>query len=176
MPSNPLFYPQGLLSLLDNLQVPYQLHHHEPVFTVEQADAVSHHIPGLHVRNLFVRDKRENMALLTLPSDKPLDLKKFSELVGLGRLSFGSPERLWTYLGVKPGSVTPLAILNDVERQVTLYLDKDMVSADILNMHPLDNSMTISLTPKALMTILEKQDITPQIIEITSGLPTVKEI
>lgn len=165
------FYAQSLLDFMTNLHISYQLYHHEPVFTVEESHKVDGHIPGTHTRNLFLRDKKENMFLVTLRHDTLIDLKKLSDLLGTGRFSFGSPERLWTYLGVKPGSVTPLSILNDTEGHVQLILEKAMMDTEIVNFHPLDNSMTVGMPPSELMTILEKQGIKPQIMDLGPAAP-----
>ena len=171
MQTFPLFYPQTLLEHLNKLHIPYQLHSHIPVFTVEEAHKIDAEIPGTHTRNLFLRDKKDTMFLVTLRHDTPIDLKKLSDLLGCGRVSFGSPERLWTYLGVKPGSVTPLAILNNTAQNVQLVLEKAMMESERINVHPLDNSMTIGLTPSDLMTILEKQGITPHIRDLSMAAP-----
>ena len=173
MEISPPFYAQNLLDFLTNQQISYQLYTHEPVFTVEESHKVEKAIPGTHTRNLFLRDKKENMFLVTLRHDTLLDLKKLSDLIGAGRFSFGSPERLWKYLGVKPGSVTPLSILNDTGRKVQLILEKDMMETELVNFHPLDNSMTIGMAPSELMTILEKQDIKPQIMDLSPAAPDV---
>lgn len=171
MQSSPLYYPQNLIDLMNNLQISYQIYTHEPVFTVAEADKVSASISGAHTRNLFLRDKRENMFLVTLRQDTPIDLKKLSDLLGVGRFSFGSPERLWTYLGVKPGSVTPLAILNDTNKKVTLILEQGMMDEPLINFHPLDNAMTVGMAPKELMKIIENHDISPQIIDLSHAKP-----
>lgn len=171
MQSFPPYYPQDMLNLMDNLQISYQLYTHIPVFTVEEADKVSGDIVGVHIKNLFLRDKRDNMFLVSLRITTAVDLKKLSDLLGTGRFSFGSPERLWTYLGVKPGSVTPLAILNDVGKKVTLILEKGMMDEHPINIHPLDNSMTVGMHPQELMKILENKGVSPQIIDLSSAKP-----
>lgn len=171
MQISPRFYAQNLLEFLDNLHISYQLHHHAPVFTVEESHKIDADIPGTHTRNLFLRDKKETMFLVTLRHDTLIDLKKLSDLLGSGRFSFGSPERLWTYLGVKPGSVTPLSILNDTDKKVQLILEKGMMDTELVNFHPLDNAMTVGMHPSELMTILEKEGIKPQIMDLTPAAP-----
>ena len=165
------FYSQNLLDFMTNLGISYELHTHAPVFTVAESHKIDAAIPGTHTRNLFLRDKKETMFLVTLRHDTPIDLKKLSDVLGAGRLSFGSPERLWTYLGVKPGSVTPLSILNDMDRKVRLILEKGMMDSELVNFHPLDNSMTVGMHPSELMTILEKQAIKPQIMDLSAAAP-----
>lgn len=171
MQTSPAFNPQNLIDFIEKMEIPCQIYNHEPVFTVEESHKVDKGIPGTHTRNLFLRDKKEQMFLVTLRHDTPIDLKKLSDLIGAGRFSFGSPERLWTYLGVKPGSVTPLSILNDINGKVTLILEKGMMETDLVNFHPLINSMTVGLTPSGLMTILEKRGITPQIMDLSPAAP-----
>lgn len=171
MQISPRFYAQNLLDFMTNLQVSYQLYNHAPVFTVEESHKIDAEIPGTHTRNLFLRDKKETMFLVTLRHDTPIDLKKLSDLLGTGRFSFGSPDRLWTYLGVKPGSVTPLSILNDTGKKVQLILEKGMMDTDLVNFHPLDNAMTVGMSPSELMTILEKEGIKPQIMDLSPAAP-----
>jgi len=171
MQISPPFYAQNLLDFIKNLQIPCQIYTHPPVFTVAEANEKSTEIPGTHTRNLFLRDKREKMFLITLRHETPLDLKKLSDLLGTGRFSFGSPERLWTYLGVKPGSVTPLSILNDTGKQVQLVLEQGMMDTPLVNFHPLDNSMTVGMSPSGLMTILEKAGIKPIIMNLDAAAP-----
>lgn len=120
----PLYNCASLLDRLKASGIEFAHYRHDPVFTVEAANDVSDHIPGLHTRNLFLRDKKGRMFLVTLQHDTPVDLKKLSDLLGAGRFSFGSPERLWKFLGVRPGSVTPLSILNDAGKEVQLILEK----------------------------------------------------
>jgi Ala-tRNA(Pro) deacylase len=111
------------------------------------------------------------MFLVTLRQETLVDLKKLSFLLGAGRFSFGSPERLWTHLGVLPGSVTPFAILNDHGAYVTLVLEAGMMAQEKVNFHPLINTMTIGLAPAELMTFLEKCGKTPHIIDLTAAMP-----
>ncbi|HNQ92851.1 MAG TPA: prolyl-tRNA synthetase associated domain-containing protein [Alphaproteobacteria bacterium] len=171
----PKFAPESLLEHLGELEISFELFHHVPVFTVAEADKVSAEIPGLHTRNLFLKDKKGNMVLVTLGHETPIDLKKLSNLLNMGRFSFGSPERLWENLGVRPGSVTPLAILNNIQRNIRMILEAQMMDFERINVHPLDNSMTVSLAPQDLMTILEKHAITPQIIDLGPAAPDKEE-
>lgn len=174
MQRSPPFYAQNLLDFMTHLGIGYELYNHAPVFTVEESHKIDQDIPGTHTRNLFLRDKKETMFLVTLRHDTLIDIKKLSTLLGAGRLSFGSPERLWTYLGVKPGSVTPLSILNDTEGKVRLILEKGMMDSNLVNFHPLDNSMTVGMQPSELMTILEKQAITPHIMDLSPAAPDIQ--
>lgn len=166
--------PEDLLEKLKALSIGFSLYHHRAVFSVGEADDVDAEIPGAHTRNLFVRDKKENMFLVTLLAHTKIDLRKLAALIGSGRLSFGSPDRLMTYLGVTPGSVTPFSIMNDIENKVTLILDAEMMKQPIVNYHPLVNTMTVGLTPGDLLKFLETTGHTPQIIDLSSASGEIK--
>ncbi len=171
MDKNHIFDAANILGHIGEIGVDYKLYHHEPVFSVAEADKVAGLMVGAQTRNLFLRDKRETMFLVTLRHDTPVDLKKLADILNAGKFSFGSPERLWTYLGVKPGSVTPLSILNDVDKKVQLVLESGMMAEDIINVHPLDNSMTIGITPNGLMNILEQNNVTPMVLDLSCVAP-----
>jgi Ala-tRNA(Pro) deacylase len=174
--SEPLPTPApALLAHLDGIGVEYKVHEHAPVFTVAESEHVTAHIPGLHCRNLFVRDKAEKMFLVTAANETKIDLKKLQVLLGCGRLSFGSADRLWRTLGVRPGSVCPFAIINDKTHQVTAILDKSMMEADIVNYHPMENHMTISLTPAGLLKFIESCGHKPHITDLGPAKPDERE-
>ena len=156
--------PQALLARLDSLGIAHKVYRHEPVFTVAESEHLKAHIPGLHCRNLFVRDKKETMFLVVVPNDTQIDLKKLPDLLGCGRLSFGSPDRLWRYLGVRPGSVCPFAIINDKDHDVTIVLDQRMMEADLVCYHPLENNMSITITPAGLLKFIESCGHKPHIL------------
>src|SRR5882757_11118740 len=112
--------PQQLFARLAELGLAHNTVEHAPVFTVEQAKAHRGELPGHHIKNLFLRNKKEQMWLVVALEDRAIDLKRLGEMLGAGRLSFGSPERLKRHLGVEPGSVTPLALINDQAQAVHL--------------------------------------------------------
>ena len=158
--------PEALLSRLTMLGIAHTVYHHAPVFTVAEAAAIDAGIPGLHCRNLFLRDKKDAMFLVVAANATPVDLKTLPETIGSGRLSFGSPERLWRYLGVRPGSVCPFAAINDRELQVKIVLEAGMMSAPLVCYHPLDNRMTVSLTPGDLLRFLDWTGHRPHITSL----------
>lgn len=156
---------------LDNLSVSYELHHHRAVFTVAESEAIDAEIPGTHCRNLFLRDKKKKNYLLVLQNATDIDIKKLPDILGSGRLSFGSAERLWEYLGVRPGSVCPFSIINDTEHQVRIFLDKSMMETDIVNYHPLLNTMTVSLSPADLIKFIEDCGHEVHIVDLNEAKP-----
>lgn len=138
--------PQQLLSRLDELGIAHRTVEHPPVFTVEEAKALRGNLPGHHIKNLFLRNKKEEMWLIVALEDRTIDLKRLGERLGAGRFSFGSPERLKRHLGVEPGSVTPLSAINDAGHEVHVVLDRGLAEGGPINAHPLVNTMTTALS------------------------------
>ena len=143
--------PQQLLSRLAELGIAQQTVEHPPVFTVEEAKALRGNLPGHHVKNLFLRNKKEEMWLVVAIEDRAVDLKRLGEVLGAGRLSFGSPDRLRRHLGVEPGSVTPLALVNDTSLSVRLAVDRGLTDGGPVNVHPLVNTMTTAMSAADLL-------------------------
>lgn len=163
--------PEDLLAYLDRLGIAYSLHIHAPIFTVAEGEPLKKAIPGLHCRNLFLRDKKENMFLVVAANETAIDLTKLPVLLGCGRLSFGSPDRLWRHLGIRPGSVCPYTILNDPQHKVRLVLDAAMMRAEIVNYHPLDNAMTIGHSPADLLKFVESTGRVPFVLDLAQTAP-----
>ena len=163
--------PEELLALLDDLRITYQLHRHPPVFTVAEGLEMERNMPGIHCRNLFLRDKKKAMFLVSAANETKIDLKKLEKLIGSDRLSFGSPERLWENLGVRPGSVCPYAITNDKRGLVSLILDAYMMQGDWVNFHPLINTMTIAVRPDDLVRFIETTGHEPKIVDLRPAAP-----
>lgn len=154
--------PQALLETLDAQKIPYNLHHHEPIFTVEEGLHLKAEIPGTHCRNLFLKDKKGAMFLITAANETKIDLKSLPQRLNCGRLSFASKDRLMEHLGIYPGAVTPFAAINDKTHAVTIILDAHMMQAEIINVHPLDNAMTIGLAPDNLIRFFDYTGHKPQ--------------
>lgn len=163
--------PEQLMARLKDLGIEFDLHHHEAVYTVAEAEAVDRDITGTHCRNLFLRDKKKNNFLVVLPNDTEVDIKKLQPLIGADRLSFGSADRLWEYLGVRPGSVCPYSIINDTQNQVTIFLDQTMMQSARVNYHPLLNTMTIGTAPADLLKFIESTGHTPHIVDFAPAAP-----
>ncbi len=163
--------PEVLLALLSDMGIAYKVHHHPAFFTVEEGLEFEKDIEGAHCRNLFLRDKRERMVLVSALNETKIDLKKLAPLIGYDRLSFGSAQRLWDHLGVRPGSVCPYAAINDKQGLVPVVLDKAMFSHTLVNFHPLINTMTIGVSPADLVRFLEKIDHEAHITDLTLCKP-----
>jgi Ala-tRNA(Pro) deacylase len=154
--------PQQLFARLDQLGIAHRTVEHPPVFTVEEAKALRGNLPGRHVKNLFLRNKKEEMWLVVALEDRAVDLKRLGDVLGAGRLSFGSADRLKRTLGVEPGSVTPLAVANDQAHAVRLALDRGIADGGPVNAHPLVNTMTTALAPADLLRFFAATGHTPR--------------
>jgi Ala-tRNA(Pro) deacylase len=144
--------PAQLLARLHGLGIEALTTTHEAAFTVEQSRHLTGHIPGAHTKNLFLKDKKGRLFLVVAEHERRIDLKRLHEAIGAsGRLSFCSAEQMMTYLGVTPGSVTALALVNDHGHDVTLIVDARLFEAEEINCHPLVNTMTTTLRRQDLL-------------------------
>jgi Ala-tRNA(Pro) deacylase len=165
--------PEALLARLAALGIAQTTVRHPPVFTVEEAKALRGDLPGAHIKNLFLRNKKgDAMWLVVAAEDRPIDLKRLGERLGAGRLSFGSAERLMAHLGVVPGAVTPFALINDTAHKVTPVLDAGLLGQGAVNCHPLTNDMTTAIAAADLLRFVAACGHTPQILEIEEGADT----
>ena len=156
--------PTDLFAFLDRLGIPHSTVSHPPLFTVEESRTLRGTIPGGHTKNLFLKDKSGAYYLVVASDDATIDLKGLHRRLGArGRFSFGSADALKELLGVQPGSVTPFAAINDVSGKVVVVLDIAMLAHEILNYHPLVNTMTTSIPRAGLMTFLKACGHEPRI-------------
>ena len=161
--------PEKLFATLEELGIPYRTVTHPPLFTVEQSRALRGQIPGGHTKNLFLRDKKNALYLVTAEEDAEIELKGLHRLLGAnGRFSFGSSDLLREVLGVTPGAVTPFGVINDTEARVTVVLDSKLMEHDVINCHPLVNTMTTSLKREDLVKFLEATGHQPRIVRISA--------
>ncbi len=156
--------PPQLAAMLARLGIPHTTTAHRPIFTVAEGEDLKKSIAGGHTKNLFLKDKKGALYLITALWDTTIDLKTLPPLIGAQRISFGSPDLLLTTLGVTPGSVTPLALLNDTENRVTFILDQRIMDCTIVNCHPLRNDMTTSLAPNDLLRFVAATGHTAQMM------------
>ncbi|WP_417827559.1 prolyl-tRNA synthetase associated domain-containing protein [Thalassospira sp.] len=154
-----------LFEYLAKLGIETTTHEHEPLFTVEDSQKLRGDLPGLHSKNLFVKDKKGKLWLVVAEEETEIRMNHLHKRLGCARLSFGKPELLIETLGIKPGSVTPFALLNDTDRKVNLVLDAKLANGDVLNFHPLRNDRTTTITSADLLTFIRSLDYEPMIID-----------
>lgn len=145
-----------ICALFERSGIAYELVDHPAVYTMEDLAAFFLPHPEAEAKNLFLRDDKWNFLLLTVPGEKRVNLKAFQKANGLRKLSFGSAEDLEALLGLHPGSVTPLGVLNDPAGSVPLYLDREL-ARKLLGIHPNENTATLYLRCEDLTALLESQ-------------------
>jgi Ala-tRNA(Pro) deacylase len=156
--------PTDLFAFLDKLGIAHPTVTHAPLFTVEESQALRGKIPGAHTKNLFLKDKKGALFLVTALEDAVIELKwLYRRLGATGRFSFGSAELMQETLGVVPGAVTPVAAMNDCKRRVTVVLDAGLMTWETINCHPLVNTMTTSIARAELVRFLEATGHPPRI-------------
>jgi Ala-tRNA(Pro) deacylase len=144
-----------ILHYLETIGVSAKTLEHPPVHTVEESQNLRGNIPGVHTKNLFLRDGKKNYFLFVTDESATVHLKSLGRKIGAkGGLSFGSPEALMDLLGILPGSVSALAAINDSEKKVTVVIDQQLLQASAINCHPLTNTRTISLSKEDLAEFL----------------------
>lgn len=143
---------------------------HAPVFTVAESGDLHERIPGGHTKNLFVKDKKGRLFLITTLHDAEIDLKRVHQIIGAqGRVSFGNADLLMEVLGVEPGSVTPFALVNDRDAQrVTAIFDADMMRQDVLNYHPLKNTATTAISAQDLVRFAKACGHEPKVLAVSA--------
>ena len=144
---------------LDEHGISYEKMEHRAVYNMEEAEALQLPHPEWDAKNLFVRDdKKQFYALITVKGDKRVDLKAFRHAHGTRPLSFASDDELAAFLALFPGSVTPLGLLNDETRRVTLFIDEALLEGDgLIAVHPNDNAATVWLKTADLIALLREQ-------------------
>lgn len=161
--------PAGLFEYLDKLDVRHTTITHPPLFTVAQSQAYRLETNGAHTKNLFVKDKKGKIFLLTVGDNAVVDLKQVHHRIGAsGRVSFCKAELLKELLGVIPGSVTVLGVVNDHDHQVQVVLDEVLMQNDIINAHPLTNEATTSISREDLLVFLRATGHEPLIVKLSA--------
>jgi len=152
---------------LKSADVNYVIHKHIPVATVAASRRVCAAIPGLHCKNLFLKEKRgDNLYLLTMPAHKRLDFKAFQAAAGLRALTFAKPDVMWDLMKIKPGSVSPLGLINDTQNRIKLFVDKEVWDAEIVGFHPNDNAATLEMTHENFEKVLNALGNEWEVVEI----------
>lgn len=156
-----------LYEYLARHQITYQRLEHPAVFTVPQANQYLQNEPGARTKNLFITDeKKRHYYIVWVQSDKQVFFNKLGKDLGLGKLRFGSPEKLKELLGLEPGSVSVLALINDTQNQVSLLADRSLWQADSFQCHPLINTVTLVINREGLTRFFELSGHPPSVVDI----------
>lgn len=148
---------EELIKLLDESNCDYEVKEHAPLFTVEDSKSLRGSILGAHSKNLFLKDAKGQFYLLSVEENTIVDLKKIMNFIGSKKLSFAKAEYLESILGIEPGSVSPFALINDVDKKVLFFLDKNFLNYEKLNFHPLVNTATVNIATSDMIKFIEKK-------------------
>ena len=148
---------QGIYTLLNQAHFPYEVYEHSPVYTIEDLDAL--HLPQAEqiVKNLFLRDdKKKNF----LPGERARPSQRQPESAGRThpqpQIEFCQPGRpVGTAAAGKGTHVTPLGILNDEQKEVTVVFDRALQGRQI-GIHPMENTATIFLAFADVLKLVEE--------------------
>jgi Ala-tRNA(Pro) deacylase len=166
-PQSPLGRTE-LLAFLDRIGVEHDTLEHKAVFTVAEGPEVKAKVRGAHTKNLFLKDKRGALWLVSARQDTVVDLKRLHRTIGSDRLSFGPAELMVETLGVTPGSVTAFGLLNDRGRRVRFVLDKALAEAERVNFHPMVNTATTGVSREGFRKFLAAIGVEPIVVDFAT--------
>jgi len=158
--------PDDLFAFLDRLGIEHSTIEHPPFFTVDEGREWHDKIPGLHCKNLFIKDRKGGIWLVVLPADKRADLGRLEKLLGAPRFSFARPDILQEVLQLTPGSVTPFGLINDTNRRATVVLDEAMFDSEWMNVHPLHNAASTTLRSADLLKFVRALGYEPIVVRV----------
>lgn len=162
-----MFSKEKVYQKLTELEIEYEKFDHVPIYTIEEAKGLN--IPNKEyiAKNLFLRDdKKQNYYLILIKNSKKVDLADLKNKINSRRLSFASECELEKFLKLKKGSVTPLGVLNDVERKVKIIIDEEILKEEIVGVHPNDNDATVFMKTKDLIKLIELNGNSIKYIEV----------
>ena len=158
--------PDELFAFFDQLGIAHSTVSHPPFFTVEEGRPWHDQIPGLHCKNLFIRDRNGGIWLVVMPAEKRADLGRLERTLGAARFSFAKPDVLQDVLQLTPGSVTPFGLINDTQRRVNVILDQEMLKSEWVNFHPLHNAASTTLRSADLVRFVHALGYEPVIVRL----------
>ncbi len=165
--------PAALFAFLDRLGIAHRTLEHPPVFRVGEGDEIKAALPGGHSKNLFLKDAKDRLWLISALDETRIDLKRLPAVIGSGRLSFGSPALMAESLGVTPGSVTAFGLINDTGRRVSFVVDAALLASDPVNFHPLTNAATTAVSRAGFLAFLAALGIGPMVVDFAADPPVV---
>lgn len=158
---------EDLFAYLASLGIESTTVEHPAVFTVDESTALHRELPGGHTKNLFLKDAKDKIWLIVAKAHTAVDLKAIYKPLGAARFSFGKPELLMELLGVTPGSVTALSLINDHAGRVSVVVDEELMKYDSVNCHPLANTATTNLKRDDLLKFIRATGHEPRIARLT---------
>lgn len=157
-----------LLKRLSESGIEHRVFEHPPVFTVEEAQSYTGHLPGAHVKNLVLKDKSGQVWLITCLDRQTIKVNALARDLGAPRMSFAKLDVLREKLGVEPGSVTPMALVNDPGGTIHFVLDRQIFDYECVNVHPMLNDATVSMAPHDLLAFLKPYGVEPRLYDLAA--------
>lgn len=143
---------QAVLDKLQALSIAHETHTHQAVMTCEAQVAALSNVDGVCTKNLFLKDKKGRLYIVTAQADTKVDLKVLSARLGTGKggVRLAPDELITSVLQVPLGSVTPLAACQPSAAGVALLLDQKLQAQPRIFVHPLVNTATCVISPEGL--------------------------
>ena len=157
---------KDLFDQLSKLEISITTIEHAPMFTVEDGKEILKDIQGGHCKTLFLKDKKKDLWLVVMLGDARVDMKTLQQKIGAARLSFAKQTLMSQVLGVKPGSVTPFALINETAKNVKVVLENKMMDEELLNYHPLRNDATTSIRSSDLLKFIYAMGHEPMFVDL----------
>lgn len=154
-----------LIAFLDAHHIAHRTVDHPAVFRVGEGEEIKAGLPGAHTKNLFLKDAKGRLWLISAADRTVINLKRLPAVIGSARLSFGREDLMVETLGVTPGSVTAFGLINDEARRVTFVLDRVLAEADLVNFHPLTNTATTAVDQAGFRAFLAALGVEPMIVD-----------
>ena len=152
---------------LNSIGIEFKIVEHEPAYTTEEADKYIEGHEGVRTKTMFICNKKKtNYYMIIMDDSKRLDMNKFKEIVSEKQMKMASEEALKEKLGIEPGMVSPFGLLNNDEKDVKIYMDKQIITEEIMTFHPNDNTKTLFITTKDLFKYFENIGYEINIIEL----------
>jgi len=157
-----------LTRFLDDHGIAHSTLDHPAVFRVDEGEAIKRALPGAHTKNLFLKDAKGRLWLISAADITVIDLKRLHPVIGSARLSFGSADLMEAALGVTPGSVTAFSLMHDGAREVAFVLDRVLAEAPELNFHPLTNTATTTVSQAGFRAFLAAAGVVPLVVDFAA--------
>ena len=161
--------PEDLFAFFDAHGIAHSTHKHRAVFRVDDGEEIKQAMPGAHTKNLFLKDAKDQLWLISALGETRIDLKRLPSTIGSARLSFGREEILHQALGVRPGAVTLFALINDAGHRVKVVLDKALLAHETVNFHPLVNTATTAISREGMIAFLAAVGVEPLVVDFEAA-------